>query len=232
MSYNFRTPCLLVIMPKCGNLSFWSSELLIVKEWIWTSFLSFSGWKLIQIQALFNQYKITTELFIETPLEWFLLCCVSPIFLAVRKRVQNRIPALSGHWLGWKESLSQRCRVWGPIQVTGATALFLRDERDESFGCGAQTAEGQRRERGRQRGRQRRKERHIGREGGRKGRREGSMQGERKGGKKSPDLVKETCMAQLSEAAFLLQVYLCPFHTNSLGKLSCCTFIKFGNSLV
>lgn len=111
MSYNFRTPCLLVIMPKCSNLSFWSSELLIVKEWIWTSFLSFSGWKLIQIQALFNQDKITTELFIETPLEWFLLCCVSPIFLAVRKRVQNRIPALSGHWLGWKESLSQCCHV-------------------------------------------------------------------------------------------------------------------------
>lgn len=87
----------------------------------------------------------------------------------------------------------------------------------------------------------REEDREEGREGGREAYRkvgrkervwEGGIQGGRKGGKKSPDLVKETCMAQLSEAAFLLQVYLCPFHTNSLGKLSCCTFIKFGNSLV
>lgn len=90
---------------------------------------------------------------------------------------------------------------------------------------------GQRREGGRQEGREGGREAY--RKVGRKERVwEGGIQGGRKGGKKSPDLVKETCMAQLSEAAFLLQVYLCPFHTNSLGKLSCCTFIKFGNSLV
>lgn len=42
--------------------------------------LSFSGWKLIQTPALFNQAEITTELFIEMPEEWFLLLWLSPIF--------------------------------------------------------------------------------------------------------------------------------------------------------
>lgn len=85
----------------------------------------------------------------------------------------------------------------------------------------------------------REEDREEGREGGREAYRKGGRKERTEGGRyagreegREEELVKETCMAQLSEAAFLLQVYLCPFHTNSLGKLSCCTFIKFGNSLV
>lgn len=111
MSYNFPTPCLLVILPKRSNLSCWSSGLLIVEERIWTSFLSFSGWKLIQTQAVANQDQIATE----TPLEWFCYAC-KPIFSCGEMHSGENF-CISSHCLEWRY-------IWGTIRVTEPPLSF------------------------------------------------------------------------------------------------------------